>query len=129
MSASMLSVSAPAALRPASSHSDLSTQTPFAAPTAAPSAAPVYCFSILAAAEPGVMPRVLELFAKRGLVPTRWHSDVTGPEGRDLAVDIQVDGLDVQTGDYIARCLRQVFGVDTVLTSQKHVGQKHVGTR
>ncbi|WP_299391221.1 hypothetical protein [Pelagibius sp.] len=89
--------------------------------------APVYCFSILATAEPGVMPRVLELFAKRGLVPTRWHSDVTGPGGRDLAVDIQVDGLDVRTGDYIARCLRQVFEVDTVLTSQKHVGQNRGG--
>jgi len=119
----MLSVSAPAALRPAAPRSDVSTQTP----SGAPATAPVYCFSILAAAEPGVMPRVLELFAKRGLVPTRWHSDVTGPDGRDLAVDIQVDGLDVQTGDYIARCLRQVFEVDTVLTSQKHVGRNHAG--
>ncbi len=96
---------------------------------AAPAVAPVYCFSILAEAEPGVMPRVLELFAKRGLVPTRWHSDVTGPTGRDLAIDIQIDGLDVQTGDYIARCLRQVYQVLTVLTSQKHVGQKHTGQK
>ena len=32
------------------------------------------CFSIQAAAEPGVMPRVLELFAKRNLVPERWVS-------------------------------------------------------
>ena len=89
----------------------------------------VYCFSILAAAEPGVMPRVLELFAKRGLTPTRWHSDVTGKDGRDLAIDLQVNGLDVATGDYIARCLRQVFQVETVLTSQKHVGQKHLGQK
>jgi len=81
----------------------------------------VYCFSILAAAEPGVLPRVLELFAKRGLVPTRWHSDVTGPEGRDLSIDVQVNGLDLASGDYIARCLRQVYQVETVLTSQKHV--------
>lgn len=90
----------------------------------APLAATVYCFSILAQAEPGVMPRVLELFAKRGLTPTRWHSDVTGPkkagESRELAIDVQVNGLDVATGDYIARCLRQVFQVETVLTSQKH---------
>lgn len=70
------------------------------------------------------MPRVLQLFAKRGLVPTRWHSDVTGAKGRDLAIDIQVDGLDIATGDYIARCLRQVFQVETVLTSQKHVERK-----
>lgn len=82
----------------------------------------VYCFSILAEAEPGVMPRVLELFAKRGLTPTRWHSDLSGP---NLSIDIQMDGLDVATGDYIARCLRQVFQIEAVLTSQKHVVQKH----
>jgi len=98
-------------------------------PTAQAAVDSVYCFSILAAAEPGVMPRVLELFAKRGLTPTRWHSDVTGAKGCDLAIDIQVDGLDVATGDYIARCLRQVFQIETVLTSQKHVGQKHVGQK
>ena len=79
------------------------------------------------------MPRVLELFAKRGLVPTRWHSDMIRPSpGRSggragapsLAIDIQVDGLDVRTGDYIARCLRQTFQVEAVLTSQKHVGPR-----
>ena len=101
---------------------------------AAPAAGSVvYCFSILAAAEPGVMPRVLELFAKRGLTPTRWHSDVVGPRsrdgGRELSIDIQVHGLDLAAGDYIARCLRQVYQVETVLTSQKHVGQKPVGRR
>ena len=32
------------------------------------------CFSVHAHADPGVMPRVLELFAKRGLVPSAWHS-------------------------------------------------------
>jgi hypothetical protein len=99
----------------------------FSAGAPAAAAGTVYCFSILAAAEPGVMPRVLELFAKRGLVPTRWHSDVVRPPkgqggARDLAIDVQVDGLDLATGDYIARCLRQVFQIQTVLTSQKHVG-------
>ena len=96
---------------------------------AAPAAEVVYCFSILAAAEPGVMPRVLELFAKRGLTPTRWHSDVIGPPKsrdarRDLSIDVQVHGLDAATGDHIARCLRQVYQVETVLTSQKHVGRR-----
>ena len=79
----------------------------------------VHCFSIQAVAEPGVMPRVLELFAKRNLVPKRWHSDVTGPSNQDLSIDLQVTGLDSQTADYVARCLRQVYGVDSVLTSEK----------
>lgn len=107
-------------------HTSLSQPQSFSSEPAPRAAAEtVYCFSILAEAEPGVMPRVLELFAKRGLVPTRWHSDVTGPKtpggGRDLAIDVQVVGLDVATGDYVARCLRQTFQVEAVLTSQKHI--------
>ena len=43
-----------------------------------PDREPTACFSVAAAAEPGVMPRVLELFAKRGLVPTHWCSRVSG---------------------------------------------------
>ena len=79
----------------------------------------VACFSILADAEPGVMPRVLELFAKRGLVPQRWMSDRVGPRGEELSIDLQVGGLDQQTTDYIANCLRQIWGVQTVMTSEK----------
>ncbi len=90
------------------------------APRAA--AARVFCFSVHAEAEPGVMPRVLELFAKRSLIPERWISDVSGPDGRDLAIDVQVAGLSPETSDYIARCLRQIHGVRAVLTSEKGLG-------
>jgi hypothetical protein len=83
----------------------------------------VACFSIQAEAEPEVMPRVLELFAKRGLVPRRWVSGVTGLGtslgGRELSIDVQVAGLAPETQAYIARCLRQVWGVGTVLTSER----------
>lgn len=83
----------------------------------------VFCFSILAAAEPGVMPRVLELFAKRGLVPSRWISDLLTarmPGGtRELAIDLQVEDLDAARADFVARCLRQIHGVERVLTSEK----------
>ncbi len=88
-----------------------------AAPDAAPQ--PVFCFSVHAEAEPGVMPRVLALFAKRSLVPRRWVSDVSGPGGRDLAIDVQVAGLSPATRDYVASCLRQIWGVHAVLTSEK----------
>lgn len=82
----------------------------------------IVCFSILAEAAPGVMPRVLELFAKRNLVPERWHSDVIGPRGTELSIDLQVAGLTPELSDYIARCLRQICGVTTVLTSEKGLG-------
>jgi hypothetical protein len=70
-------------------------------------------FSVQARAEPGVMPRVLELFAKRGLVPELWHSAVAR---RRLTIDIEVAGLG-DTADYVANCLRQITGVDVVLTA------------
>ena len=74
------------------------------------------CFSVHADAEPGVMPRVLELFAKRGLVPQRWHSAAAGTA---LTIDVQIGGLGHDTADYIAQCMRQIVGVETVLTSER----------
>src|SRR5437870_13014258 len=75
-------------------------------------------FALQARAEPGVMPRVVELFAKRGLVPQQWHSIAAGPA---LTIDLQIDGLDDELAGYIARCMRQITGVETVLTSASRV--------
>lgn len=80
---------------------------------------PTYCFAVHAAVDPGVMPRVIGLFAKRSLVPSRWHSDVGGPKGDELVIDIQVAGLTPGESDYIARCLLQLVHVRSVLTSVK----------
>jgi acetolactate synthase small subunit len=77
------------------------------------------CFSVHARAEPGVMPRVLELFAKRGLVPSAWHSSTSGTDRGELTIDIQMDGLGRPVSDYIAACLRQIAFVEVVLTSEK----------
>ena len=77
------------------------------------------CFSVHARAEPGVMPRVLELFAKRGLVPSAWHSATSGADQEELTIDIQMRGLDRERVDYIAACMRQIAGVEVVLTSEK----------
>ena len=88
------------------------------------SAAETHCFAIRADATPGMMPRVLELFAKRNLVPSRWHSDVVVAAPRDggethLQIDIQMEGLEAELAAYMARCLRQIYGVESVLTSTK----------
>jgi acetolactate synthase small subunit len=78
------------------------------------------CFSVHACAEPGVMPRVLELFAKRGLVPSFWQSSTSGGDRTRLKIDIQMCGLGSETIDYMAACLRQITFVEVVVTSQKH---------
>lgn len=61
------------------------------------------------------MPRVLEIFAKRGLVPELWHSAVARPGSR-LTIDIEIAGLG-DAADYVASCLRQIVGVEVVLTA------------
>ena len=73
------------------------------------------CFSVQARAEPGVMPRVVELFAKRGLVPQKWHSTAAGPA---LTIEVQMSGLGPDLTGYIARSMRQIVGVESVLTSE-----------
>jgi len=75
-------------------------------------------FSVDARAEPGVMPRVLEQFEKRGLVPALWHSTRTGADRARLTIDIAVAGLDCELTRYIADCLRQIVHVETVLTTE-----------
>jgi acetolactate synthase regulatory subunit len=86
-------------------------------PTAAGRARPVACFSVSASAEPGVMPRVLEVFAKRGLVPAQWHSSVCA--GARLEIDVQVIGLEAAPAARLAGVLRQLVCVDTVLTAER----------
>ena len=103
--------------------SDASRSSHHQRPAPAPlPAAETHCFAIRAAATPGMMSRLLELFAKRNLVPTKWHSAVIGPSGEDLQVDIQMEGIEAELAAYIARCLRQIYGVDSVLTSTKTAG-------
>jgi hypothetical protein len=77
----------------------------------------VYCFSIDVVSDPGTMLRVLEQFAKRGLVPVRWHSDLV--ERDTMQIDIQVVGLSNALGLDIARCLRSIVGVNDVLTARR----------
>ncbi len=78
------------------------------------STAETACFCVVAAAEPGVLERVLELFAKRGLVPARLHGQVEV----ELTVDIQVRDLPAREAEYIARCMRQIHRVERVFVSR-----------
>jgi acetolactate synthase regulatory subunit len=71
-------------------------------------------FSVQARPEPGVMPRILELFAKRGLVPQRFAGAASATA---LSIEVQIGGLGRDTVDYIARCMRQIVGVEAVLTT------------
>lgn len=77
------------------------------------------CFAVLAEPDPGSLPRVLEFFAKRGLVPASVQSRLFEAD-ESLHVDVQVRTLTRDESDYIARCLRAMPLVRQVLTSERH---------
>ena len=72
-------------------------------------------FSVTARAEPGVLPRVLEYFAKRGLTPDAFSANRNDAV---LTIDIQMIGMDLELAEYIGRCLDRIFEVDNVLVSE-----------
>lgn len=83
---------------------------------------PTACFSVHAAPDPGLLPRVVETFAKRGLVPSALHATLSH-DRQEMAVDLQVQGLDDEQVPVIAAGLRNLVGVSVVLTSTRHVAR------
>lgn len=81
---------------------------------------PTFCLTVRMVADPGSLPRLLEVFAKRGMVPAKLFSVATAAD--ELTVDLQVAGLDDDLGAIIANQLRSQVGIETVLTSVKTEG-------
>jgi acetolactate synthase small subunit len=95
--------------------------SPVAVDYSAPaSAALAHCYSVLARAEVSVLPRVLELFAKRGILPRRCHGVVGGAHRDELEIELHVDDLDRDSAEHIQRCLAQLVHVERVLMSRAH---------
>lgn len=82
-----------------------------------------YCFSVRAEADPAVLPRLLALFAKRGLIPAALHARCHDSGSSGLQVDIEANGLEERLAGYLQRCMVQVVGVELVLLSTKHTLQ------
>ena len=79
-------------------------------PSAIPSLGVAY-FAVTANADPGAMPRILEFFAKRGLVLDYCRMDRFGDK---LSVELEIAGLDPEQAAYIGRCIGQIYLVDAV---------------
>lgn len=78
----------------------------------------VYCYSVQALPDAGVLPRILQSFAKLGVVPRRCHAALEGAAEQRLVVDVQVQGLEEVMAEHIADLLRSSVCVDSVLTSR-----------
>lgn len=68
-------------------------------------------FLIVADADPGMLSRLLEAFAKLGEVPTRCHASREHGDGSELTVDLRGDSLAPRTAELIDFGLRRVLGV------------------
>jgi prephenate dehydratase len=68
-------------------------------------------FVVFAAPDPGALSRIVEPFAKRGLVPAHLSSRHIDEE---LRVEIEVEGMDPSLAAYIGRCLQEIFVVRSV---------------
>ena len=77
-----------------------------------------YCFSVHTDAEPSALPRVMEVFARLGHVPTRCHVE-RGNLAPELVIDAQLDALGRADAEHVARCLDRVVSVAQVLWSEK----------
>jgi acetolactate synthase regulatory subunit len=79
------------------------------------------CFAVTADADPGILSRVLEPIAKRGLTVDRLMAVQDG-DARDpvLHIDLHVSGLDDDARSVVAAVLDQTVGVRLVLSCEKN---------
>jgi hypothetical protein len=82
---------------------------------------PVYCFSVTGKAAPGLMLRIMKLWAKRGLMPDRWHGEKSEMETGDVRLDIETSDFDFAAARHVAESIRGVFGVTQVVVCEKHI--------
>jgi acetolactate synthase regulatory subunit len=75
---------------------------------------PTACFAVNAAPDPGVLLRVIEPFAKRGLVPSAVQARLTGDR---LRVDLQV-AMPADLARVVTEALRQIVSVERVLLAE-----------
>lgn len=73
-------------------------------------------FSVIAAADPGTLPRVLELVAKRGLVPLALVSRLADDT---LTIEMEVGGMVRAESDHVGQCLRQIPMVARVTIGER----------
>jgi hypothetical protein len=83
-------------------------------PESVPPADPLWCYAVLGEPEPGLLPRVVAEFARRGLVPARLDA-VAVRDG--LSIDVEVG--DAQAAQHVAERLRGLVHVERVLMSTR----------
>lgn len=84
---------------------------PLEFPATGPNADRGLRFVISAKADPGTVARVVEPFAKRGLVPDGLTSRLCGDR---MCIEVEMADMDADLGAYIARCIGEIFVLRSV---------------
>ncbi len=79
---------------------------------------PAVTFTVRATRAPDVLPRVLELFAKRNLVPDRWTSRRVGENRDRLVFEIEMDAMERRLADYMAASMLQIVNVESAVAEE-----------
>jgi hypothetical protein len=85
-------------------------------------------FLVVAPADPGLLPRLVEPFAKLGTVPSRVHASREAGDGSELTVDLRLADVGPRTAELIELALRRVVGVRqliAVVEAAAHSGRAH----
>ena len=72
-------------------------------------------FLLQGPADPGLLPRLLEPFAKLGTVPTRVHATREAGDGSEMSIDLRLAGVAPRTAELIEIALRRVIGVSQLI--------------
>jgi hypothetical protein len=88
-------------------------------PMSSVSAQRVDCFSVLSAADPSALLRILEAVSLLGVLPSRCHSAPLETDPNQLVVDFQIAGLPLERAQLLAKRLERVITVTQVLHSEK----------
>lgn len=72
-------------------------------------------FYVTGAADPGLLPRLIEPVAKLGHVPARVHASRESGDGTELAVDLRLKGVSSRTAQLVENALRATVGVRQVI--------------
>ncbi|HYD99770.1 MAG TPA: hypothetical protein VEH84_10320 [Alphaproteobacteria bacterium] len=74
-------------------------------------------FELVAAAETGLLARVIEPFARRDLPVIRFHAAICRHDPAEMVVDIAVAATDAEEIGRVAGNLRQIVGVTRVVAT------------
>lgn len=80
----------------------------------------ISCFSIMAKADPSVLPRILDMIAMFDLIPDRCHVSRSDLEpDRPLLIDLQIADLADEDAHLIEKKLERMIMVTQILSSEK----------